>query len=119
MLAASLISFHEGLEAALIVGILIGYLVKIGQRGQVRVAWAGVAAAVFASALVALGIRAVDDGLRGRARQVFDGTIMFLAVGVLTWMIFWMRSQARFLKGSLEREVQTAVTSGQALALFG
>ena len=44
---------------------------------------------------------------------------MFLAVGVLTWMIFWMRSQARFLKGSLEKEVLTAATSGQMLALFG
>ena len=118
MLAAALISFREGLEAALIVAIVIGYLVKIGQRGQVRVAWAGVIAAVLASALVALGITTVGAELEGRAEQIFEGTTMFLAVGVLTWMIFWMRSQARFMKSSLEKEVFTAATSGQVLALF-
>ena len=119
MLAAALISFREGLEAALIVAIVIGYLVKIGQRGQVRVAWAGVIAAVLASALVALGITTVGAELEGRAEQIFEGTTMFLAVGVLTWMIFWMRSQARFMKSSLEKEVLAAATSGQTLALFG
>jgi len=119
VLAAALISFREGLEAALIVAIVIGYLVKIGQRGQVRVAWAGVIAAVLASALVALGITTVGAELEGRAEQIFEGTTMFLAVGVLTWMIFWMRSQARFMKSSLEKEVLAAATSGQTLALFG
>ena len=119
MLAATLIAFREGLEAALIVGIVIGYLVKIGQNQQIKVAWAGVGAAVLASVLLALGISAVGAELEGRAEQIFEGTTMFLAVAVLTWMIFWMRSQARFLKGSLEKEVRAAATSGQMWALFG
>jgi len=118
VIAATLISFREGLEAALIVGIVIGYLVKIGQRVQVRIAWAGVIAAVLASVLVALGITTIGAELKGRAEQIFEGTTMFLAVGVLTWMIFWMRSQARFMKSSLEKEVLTAATSGQSVALF-
>jgi len=117
--AATLITFREGLEAALIVGILIGYLVKIGQGHRARMAWAGVGTAVALSALLAFGISAVGAELEGRAEQIFEGVTMFLAVGVLTWMIFWMRFQARFLKVSLEKEVQTAATSGQTLALFG
>ena len=117
--AATLITFREGLEAALIVGILIGYLVKIGQGHRARMAWAGVGTAVALSALLAFGISAVGAELQGRAEQIFEGVTMFLAVGVLTWMIFWMRFQARFLKVSLEKEVQTAATSGQTLALFG
>lgn len=116
--AATLITFREGLEAALIVGILIGYLVKIGQGQRARMAWAGVGTAVALSALLAFGISAVGAELEGRAEQIFEGVTMFLAVGVLTWMIFWMRFQARFLKVSLEKEVQTAATSGQTLALF-
>jgi high-affinity iron transporter len=119
MLSAILITFREGLEAALIVGIVIGYLVKIGQRDQIKTAWAGVAAAALMSALIAWGITAVGAELEGRAEEIFEGTTMFLAVLVLTWMIFWMRSQARFLKQSLEKEVHTAVASGAAWALFG
>ncbi len=117
--AATLITFREGLEAALIVGIVIGYLVKIGQGRRARTAWAGVATAVALSALLAFGISAAGAELEGRAEQLFEGVTMFLAVAVLTWMIFWMRFQARFLKVSLEKEVQTAATSGQTLALFG
>jgi len=116
---ATLITLREGLEAALIVGIVIGYLVKIGQGHRVRAAWSGVAAAVAFSALLAFGISAVGAKLEGRAEQIFEGVTMFLAVGVLTWMIFWMRFQARFLKVSLEKEVRAAATSGQTLALFG
>lgn len=119
MLPAILIGFREGLEAALIVGIVIGYLVKIGQVQQTRIAWAGVGAAALVSALVAFGITAVGAKLEGRAEQIFEGTAMFLAVAVLTWMIFWMRTQARTLKTSLEKEIHSAVTSGQAWGLFG
>jgi len=119
VLAATLIAFREGLEAALIVGIVIGYLVKIGQGSRVRVAWVGVGAAAALSVLIALGINAVGAELEGRAEQIFEGVTMFLAVAVLTWMIFWMRYQARFLKAALEKEVRTAALSGQTWALFG
>lgn len=119
MLAALLIGFREGLEAALIVGIVIGYLVKIGQRAHIRTAWAGVGTAALVSALVAFGITAVGAKLEGRAEQIFEGVAMFLAVAVLTWMIFWMRTQARVLKATLEKDIHAAITSGAAWGLFG
>jgi high-affinity iron transporter len=119
MLASAIIGLREGLEAALIVGIIIGYLAKTGQGRQTRVAWAGVAAAIAMSVLLAIGLSVVGAELEGPAEQVFEGTTMVLAVLVLTAMIFWMRAQARFFKSSLERELNVAATSGALLSLFG
>ena len=119
MLTAGIIGFREGLEAALVIGIVIGYLVKTGQQARIRVAWAGVAAAVAASALLALVLGLVGAELEGTAEQIFEGATMLLAVLVLTGMIFWMHSQSRYLKSSLEQELKVAVTSGAALTLFG
>ncbi|MBZ0305138.1 MAG: FTR1 family protein [Anaerolineae bacterium] len=111
MAASLLIAFREGLEAALIVGIVLSYLNKMGHGAHKRYAWAGVLGAVLASVAVALGIQAVGAELEGTAEQLFEGTTMLLAVIVLTWMIFWMRYQARTLKSSLEGEIQSAVNT--------
>ena len=81
-------------------------------------AWAGVAAAVVVSAIVAVGIQWVGAELEGRAEQIFEGVMMLLAVIVLTWMIFWMRYQARTLKGELESDLQTAVKDSSPRGLF-
>ncbi len=119
MLAAGLITFREGLEAALIVGIVLGYLKKIGRLDRLGYVWGGVMAAIVGSLGVALGLQAIGTQFTGRAEEIFEGTTMFLAVGVLTWMIFWMRHQGRCIKVALERDVQVAVTAGQNWALFG
>lgn len=119
MLATGLITFREGLEAALIVGIVLGYLKKIGHLDRQGYLWGGVIAAAIASLGVALGLQAIGAQFRGRAEEIFEGTTMFLAVGVLTWMIFWMRYQGRYIKVALEQDVQVAVTAGQNWALFG
>lgn len=119
MLVSLLLTLREGLEAALIVGIVFGYLRKIGQtQQQGRAAWAGVAAAVLLSAALAVGITLVGAELEGLAEQLFEGTTMLLAVAVLTWMIFWMRSQARYMKMELESKVRQAVQNGAAWGLF-
>ena len=112
MAAAALIALREGLEAALIVGIVLGYLRKIGYLEGRRPVWAGVFAAVLASLGLAFIIQLVGVELEGRAEEIFEGATMFLAVGVLTWMIFWMRYQARLIKTSLEQDVQKAVETG-------
>jgi high-affinity iron transporter len=118
MTAAALITLREGLEAALIVGILLGYLAKIGQADRRAFIWSGVVLAALASLLLAAFIQILGLNLEGRAEQVFEGITMFLAVGVLTWMIFWMRYQARLLKNELERGVQQAVATGRNIGLF-
>ncbi len=118
MLAAALITFREGLEAALIVGIVLGYLKKTGHIDRQRSVWWGVAAAVVASLIAALGLQAVGARFEGRAEQVFEGVTMLLAAGVLTWMVFWMQAQGRRIKGQLEEEVRQAVAAEQSWGLF-
>lgn len=118
MLSALLIALREGLEAALIVGIVLGYLHKIGRRDHAPYAWAGVVVAVWLSAVLAIAMRAVGAELEEPLEQIFEGTTMLLAVIVLTWMIFWMRYQARFIRADLERKIQSAVTRGPDWGLF-
>jgi high-affinity iron transporter len=119
MLSASLITLREGLEAALIVGIVLGYLQQIGRRNHAPIVWAGVGVAALLSTLIAVAMRVIGAELEEPFEQIFEGTTMVLAVAVLTWMIFWMRYQGRFLKSTLERNVQTAITRGEKWGLFG
>jgi high-affinity iron transporter len=114
-----LVTFREGLEAALIVGIVLGYLKKVGRLDRQSYIWRGVIAAVIASLGVALGLQLVGAQLTGRAEQLFEGGAMLLATAVLTYMIFWMRYQGRFIKKALERDVQMALSAGQNWALAG
>lgn len=119
MFAAGLLTFREGLEAALIVGIVISYLYKIGQQKQIRIAWAGILLAVAGSVLAAFGLQWLGTSLQEPYEQMFEGTMMLLAVAVLTWMIFWMRYQGRFMKRDLEVQVQSALASGATFGIFG
>ncbi|MFQ5921760.1 MAG: iron uptake transporter permease EfeU [Anaerolineales bacterium] len=118
MAPAALIALREGLEAALIVGIVLGYLRRVGYFEGRRPVWVGVIVAVLASLGLAFIIQLVGLELEGRAEEIFEGATMFLAVGVLTWMIFWMRYQARLIKTSLERNVRDAVETGTKWGLF-
>lgn len=110
--AAILITFREGLEAALIVGIVIGYLHRIGRAERAPLAWLGVGAATALSAALALVMNRIGATLAEPYEQLFEGTTMLVAVAVLTWMIFWMRYQARFIKRDLETRVQSAIATG-------
>jgi high-affinity iron transporter len=109
LLAALLITFREGLEAALIVGILLGTLRKIDRRGRAGHVWLGVGLAVLISVLLAWGFQRVGIELEGRGEEIFEAATMLLAVLILTWMIYWMRYQSHLLRSALERDVQRAV----------
>lgn len=119
MLAASVITLREGLEAALIVGILLGYLRKTGRPRLNRYVWAGVLAATLTSFLLAVAIQSIGFQLEGRAELIFETSTVFLAVGILTYMIFWMRYQARTLRSELERDIGRRAEAGQTWGLAG
>lgn len=119
MLAAALLTLREGLEAVLIISILLSYLSQIGSQQLRWWIWAAVGAAGALSLALALGLRVVGAGFEGATEQVFEGLVMLLAVGVLTWMIFWMRYQARYAKQALEDDVHLAVRRGHHWGLFG
>lgn len=110
MLPAFLLALREGLEAALIVGIVLGVLRKLGHNRQQGSVWQGVVAAVAVSLVAALLLYAVGLKMEGAAEQIFEGVTMLLAAAILTWMIFWMQTQGRRINRELETGVRQAVS---------
>ncbi len=108
MISSLVLSLREGLEAALIIGIVLGALRRTGRSDLNRSLWAGVISASIVSLLVALLLRMVDKELEGAAEQIFEGVTLLLAAGVLTWMIVWMRRQSGNMKSELEGKVNRA-----------
>ena len=117
MLATFFLMLREGLEAALIVGIIAAYLVKIGRRDALGKVATGVAAAIGLSIAIGLIVTLTIKQLPLVLQETLEGLAAVLAVGVLTWMLFWMRRQGRMLKGELERGVDSALTQGSTMAL--
>lgn len=118
MLAAFLITLREGLEAALIVGIVLSALRKLGHADRSKPVWIGVLAAVAVSIIAGLILSALGIAFEGRGEQIFEGIAMLLAAGVLTWMIFWMQRQSRLVQIELEADVRQAVSADNRWALF-
>lgn len=112
MLSTFIIALREGLEASLIVGILVAYLVKTGRKALLVPLWAGVAVAVVVSLATGAFLTFTSTELSPRGEEFFAGTTSFLAVGFVTWMVFWMKRTARHLKGQLEGQMSTAVLAG-------
>ncbi len=118
MLPSYVLSLREGLEAALIIGIVLGALRKMRQEKLSSAVWVGALGAGVLSLLVAIGLNILGKDLSGSAEPVFEGSTMLLAAAVLTWMIFWMRSKSRQMKGELESGVRQAVSGEGRKGLF-
>src|ERR687889_1286149 len=110
MLATFFLMLREGLEAALIVGIIAAYLVKIGRRDALPKVVTGVAAAIGLSIGLGLLITLTIERVPLVVQETLEGIAAVLAVAVLTWMLFWMRRQGRAIKGELEQGVDAALT---------
>jgi high-affinity iron transporter len=109
MAPSFVLALREGLEAALIIGIVLVALRKFGRPDLKSRVWQGVILAVLLSLLAAVLLVALGAGLEGRAEAIYEGIAMLSAAALLTWMIFWMRKQGGSLKGKLEGEVLSAV----------
>jgi high-affinity iron transporter len=118
VLATFLIGLREGLEAALVVGILVAYLRRLGRQDALPRLWAGVGLAVA----LALGIGAVLTfgayELTFTAQELIGGGLSLLAVAMVTWMIFWMQRAGRTMKATLEGGIDRALTAGGLWALI-
>jgi high-affinity iron transporter len=118
MLAAALLAFREGLEAALIVGIVLSVLRRVERRDQERMVWLGAGLAALLSLAVGGGLYAMGISLQGKAEEIFEGVAMLFAAGVLTWMIFWMNHQGQAIQGQLEHDVHRAAKGDSRWAIF-
>jgi high-affinity iron transporter len=111
-LANYLIGLREGLEAALVVSILVAYLVKTGHRESLRWVWVGVGSAIALALVVETVLQVTSNQLSFRAQEAFGGLMSILAVCFVTWMVFWMRRAARSIKGELEGGLEKALGLG-------
>jgi len=108
---------REGVEAALIVSIVLAYLARTGNTRYFGRIWAGTLAAVALSLGVGVVLWATIGGLTAPAEQIFDGGAMLLAAAVVTWMLFWMRRTAANIKGELHAGVDRALTEEKVWGL--
>jgi len=117
MIESFVIALREGIEAALIVGIILGYLKRVGAASLSRPVYAGILLGVLASIAAAGLLVALRVEFEGRYEQVFEGSTMLLAAAILTSMILWMRNNSRAYSDDLKRKVENAVTSRQSYGL--
>ena len=118
MLASFLLSLREGLEAALIIGIVLGVLVKIKRTDMSGVVWRGVGLAALLSLLAAIALNLLGMEFEGKGEEIFEGVAMLLAAGVLTWMILWMKNHGGTLKSEIEEQTNQAALGKGQKALF-
>ena len=112
MLSTFVIALREGLEAALIVGILVAYIVRTDRRQLLKPLWIGVATAIAASLGLGAILSFTSAELSSRGEELFAGLTSFIAVGLVTWMVFWMKRAARTLRDELHGKVDNALVGG-------
>ncbi len=117
MLFSLLVTLREGIEIALVVTILLGYLRNIGQTRHFREIWFGVGAAALLSIAFGGVLEITSRELDGRWLEAFEGFTMLFAVCVLTWMVFWMKRQSAGLSKDMRKQVDSALSRGSVVAL--
>lgn len=119
MLPTFVIGLREGLEAALIVGIIAAFLRQRGRLDALRQVWIGVGAAVLICLAVGVGLQVLSAELPQRQQEGLETVVGGFAVCMVTYMVLWMRRHARGMKGELEGAAASALLHGSATALVG
>jgi high-affinity iron transporter len=112
-----LTGLREGVEAALIVSIILAYLAKTGNRHYFSRIFLGAGAAVALSLVLGMLLFVTVGGFEEPYEQIFEGLTMLLAAAVVTWMLFWMRRQSASIKGELQEKVDRALSEGTVFGL--
>ncbi|MCZ0208948.1 iron uptake transporter permease EfeU [Streptomyces achromogenes] len=112
MFSNYLIGLREGLEASLVVCILIAYLVKTGRRDAIKPIWAGIGVAIAIAMGFGCALEFGSQELTFQAQEALGGSLSIVAVGLVTWMVFWMRRTARNLRSELHGKLDAALKLG-------
>ena len=112
MFSNYLIGLREGLEASLVVCILIAYLVKTGRRDALRPVWTGIGIAIALALAFGCVLEFGSQELTFQAQEGLGGSLSIVAVGLVTWMVFWMRRTARHLRSELHGRLDAALAMG-------
>lgn len=118
MLPGYLLALREGLEAALIIGLVLSVLRKMEHQELNNAVWLGAISGMLISVIAALGLNWIGAEFEGRGEQLFEGISMLLAAGVMTWMVFWMRKQSGDMKIKIESNARQAAQGQGKRALF-
>ncbi|HEU4598242.1 MAG TPA: FTR1 family protein, partial [Solirubrobacterales bacterium] len=119
MIPTFVITLREGVEASLIIGIIAAFLVKEGRRDAMRQMWGGIAIAVALCVGVAVLLEVIGQDLPQKQQESLETVIGLIAVSAVTYMIVWMRRNARGIKATLEGDAATALATGSTFALVG
>jgi len=119
MIPTFVITLREGVEAALIVGIIAAFLVKEGRRDALKLMWIGVGIAIVLCSTVAIVLNVIDQQLPQQQQEGLETIVGLIAVAMITYMIIWMRRHARGIKAHLEGEAAHALATGSTMALVG
>ncbi len=119
MLPTFVIGLREGLEAALIVGIVAAFLAQRGRTDALRLVWLGIALAIGACVLFAVALEIFSSSLPQQQQEALQTVISIIAVVMVSYMIIWMRRNSRHLKHDLETAAGSALATGTTWALIG
>ena len=112
-----IIALREGIEAALIVAVLLGYLKRTGQAHYSRQIWAGVVLAILVSICAGVVLNVLAAEISGTALELLEGSAMLLAVVILTWVVTWMKRHASSVGNQLRVQADAAMATGSVSAL--
>lgn len=119
MIPAFLLALREGIEAVLVLSLVLGILTKSGQSELKRYAWLGAAIALLLSFAAAVVITWAGAEFEGNGEIIFEGSAMLLAGSFLIWMVFWVKRQASSTKFDLESKIGLSSNGKAAKSIFG
>ena len=117
MFSSLLITFRETLEAALVIGIVLTFLTKTNQNVFKKYVWRGIGAGILIAIFLAFILEIVFGGLSGKNEEIFEGVLMFVTAGFLTWMIMWVHRQKDVAK-KIKEKVAHHAERGYGVGIF-
>jgi len=117
MISSFIITFRETLEAALIIGIILAYLIKTKREKYNNIVYLGIASAIIASIIGAFLFNSIAGGFTGRAEEIFEGFAMIFASFLITFMILWMLKQKHIVI-NLHKKVNKEIQEKHRLGIF-